>query len=145
MKTTKANQWYLVKADWMVDFEDLTDAEFGQLIRSLYADECPEGSQRVLFKALREEFVRVNEKRTTSLALRKAGSEKANANKAQRALLKSPVEVQRDEKDAHIDNRVYSIEDSSIGNNEYKIEDNEIDYSSLSKKDLSERANLIFQ
>lgn len=140
MKATKANQWFLVKADWMEDFKDLSDADFGNLLRSLYLDECPEGTQKILFKALREEFVRVNEKRTTANELRKAGSEKANANKTQRALLSkqeeaqrdiitSPMEAQRGEINAHIDDRVYGIENrvKEIDNKEYGIDISIID------------------
>jgi hypothetical protein len=124
MKATKANQWFLVKADWMEDFKDLSDADFGNLLRSLYLDECPEGTQKILFKALREEFVRVNEKRTTANELRKAGSEKANANKAQRALLSKLEEAHRGEINAHIDDRVYDIEnrEKEIENKEYNID-----------------------
>lgn len=153
MKATKANQWFLVKADWIEDFKDLSDADFGNLLRSLYLDECPEGTQKILFKALREEFVRVNEKRTTANALRKAGSEKANANKAQRALenrqqvaqrdtITSPMETQRGEKNAHIEDRVYKIEDR-VYQKEDSIEG--IPDSKLTKEELIRKSELIFQ
>lgn len=81
---TKAQEWYLVKKNWMEELEDLTDEQFGSLIRSLYSSEVPEGTQKVIYKALKGEFDRVNENREEGLQKRREASRKGNLIKSQK-------------------------------------------------------------
>ena len=87
---TKAQEWYLVKKNWMQELEDLTDEQFGSLIRSLYSSQCPEGTQKVLYKALKDEFDRVNENREDGLRKRREASKKGNEVKAQSNKVSNP-------------------------------------------------------
>lgn len=88
---TKAQEWYLVKKNWMEELEDLTDEQFGSLIRSLYSSQCPEGTQKVLYKALKDEFDRVNENREEGLKKRREASKLGNEVKAQSKPSQDPV------------------------------------------------------
>ena len=80
---TKAQEWFLVKKNWINELEDLTDEEFGSLIRSLYSSQCPEGTQKIIYKTLIDEFDRVNEKREEGLRKRREASKKGNEVKTQ--------------------------------------------------------------
>jgi len=88
---TKAQEWFLVKKNWMEELEDLTDEQFGSLIRSLYSSQCPEGTQKVLYKALKDEFDRVNENREEGLRKRREASKKGNEVKSQSKQSTNPV------------------------------------------------------
>jgi len=78
-----AQEWFLVKKNWMVEMEELSDEDFGGIIRALYFDSEPVGTQRVLFKTLRDEFNRVNESREETLKLKREASKKGVEAKAQ--------------------------------------------------------------
>ena len=58
----KKKEWFLVKECWMEDFKDLTDAEFGMLIRGLYSNSSTSKSLDMLRKAIQTEFNIVNAK-----------------------------------------------------------------------------------
>ena len=79
---TKAQEWYLVKKNWMEEMADMSDADFGKLIRSLYSGQSPDGTTKIVFNLLKDEFDRVNEKREEGLAKRREASAKGNVIKA---------------------------------------------------------------
>jgi hypothetical protein len=78
----KAQEWFLLKKNWMEDMADLSNEDFGSLVRSLFFDIEPVGTQRILFKTLRDEFNRVNETREETLRLKREGSAKGVEAKA---------------------------------------------------------------
>jgi len=78
-----AQEWFLIKKNWMEEMEELSNEDFGAIIRALYFDGEPVGTQRVLFKTLRDEFNRVNESREETLKLKREASKKGVETKAQ--------------------------------------------------------------
>ena len=87
----KAQEWFLVKKNWIGELEDLTDEQFGSLIRSLYSSQCPEGTQKIIYKTLIDEFDRVNEKREEGLRKRREASKRGNEVKAQSKPSGNPI------------------------------------------------------
>ena len=88
---TKAQEWFLVKKNWMEELEDLTDEQFGSLIRSLYSSQVPEGTQKIVYKTLKDEFDRINEKREDGLKKRREASKKGNLIKSQSKPSGNPI------------------------------------------------------
>lgn len=74
MSKIKAQEWFLFKKNWMDELKDLSNEEFGLLVRSLYTSGKPEGTLRMFFNLLKDEFDRVNEHREGYLAKRRAAS-----------------------------------------------------------------------
>jgi hypothetical protein len=81
--STKAQEWFLVKKNWEDWLLTLTDEQAGQVFKSLYTGDLPEGLIGVLVKSHMEEFIRVNEKREEGLAKRRQASKKGNEIKYQ--------------------------------------------------------------
>ena len=90
---TKAQEWFLVKKNWIEELEDLTDEQFGSLIRSLYSSQCPEGVQKIIYKTLKDEFDRINENREEGLRKRREASKKGNEVKAQSKPSGNPIDA----------------------------------------------------
>ena len=80
---TKAQEWFLVKKNWMEWIEDLSMEQRGELFTALYTGQLPEGLLGTLVKSHMEEFARVNENREEGLAKRREASKKGNAVKYQ--------------------------------------------------------------
>jgi hypothetical protein len=91
MKNTKAQEWFLLKKNWMEELSDLTNEEFGLLVRSLYTSEAPVGHLKTSYKVLVDEFNRVNEAREEGLKKRREGSEKAVQMRTNSSPVVSPV------------------------------------------------------
>lgn len=79
---TKAQEWFLLKKNWMEEMSDLSDANFGKLVRALYAGEVPGGTTKIVYNLLKDEFDRVNDKREEGLAKRREASKKGNLIKS---------------------------------------------------------------
>ena len=77
MNKSKAQEWFLIKKNWMVELKDLSNEEFGLLVRSLYTSGAPEGTLKMIYGLLKDEYDRVNEKREEGLLKRRQGSLKA--------------------------------------------------------------------
>ena len=75
---TKAQEWFLIKKNWMEWIEDLTMEQRGELLTSLFTRQVPEGLLGTLVKSHMEEFDRVNQKREEGLAKRREASKKGN-------------------------------------------------------------------
>jgi hypothetical protein len=60
MKNNKTQSWFLVKDNWMTDLNDLSNEDFGLLIRSLYSQTKPSGLLGTLVSSMQDEFTRVN-------------------------------------------------------------------------------------
>lgn len=90
---TKAQEWFLVKKNWIDWIEDLDMEQRGILLTALYTKQVPEGLLGTLVKSHMEEFDRVNEKREEGLAKRREASKKGNEIKYQSTPSGNPVEV----------------------------------------------------
>ena len=77
MNKSKAQEWFLIKKNWMVELKDLSNEDFGLLVRSLYTSGAPEGTLKMIYGLLKDEYDRVNEKREEGLLKRRQGSLKA--------------------------------------------------------------------
>lgn len=75
---TKAQEWFLLKKNWMDEMSELSNEDFGRLVRSMYYGDTPEGTLKVFYNLLKDEFDRVNEKREEGLAKRREASKKGN-------------------------------------------------------------------
>jgi len=74
----KKREWFLIKDAWMEDFNDLSDAEFGMLVRGLYSNTTTTvKSLDMLRKAIQTEFVIVNEKAKESYETRSSKAKDA--------------------------------------------------------------------
>jgi len=74
----KKREWFLVKDSWMDDFKDLSDAEFGMLIRGLYSNSATSTRNLdMLRKAIQTEFLIVNEKAKESYETRSSKAKDA--------------------------------------------------------------------
>lgn len=134
----------------MENLEDLNDTDFGTLVRSLFYSQCPEGSLRVTYKSLKDEFDRVNENREEGLKKRREASAKANAMKAktspevaQWAPSQLPLNARTQTQTQDIG---YKIEDTNEGNN--MVVEDLIEYipdTKLSREELIQKSQLIFQ
>ena len=80
---TKAQEWFLVKKNWMEWIEDLSMEQRGEFFTALYTSQLPEGLLGILVKSHMEEFARVNENREEGLAKRREASKKGNEVKYQ--------------------------------------------------------------
>ena len=74
MSKTKAQEWFLIKKNWMEELEDLSNEQFGLLVRSLYTSGEPEGILKSIYGVIKDEFDRVNEHREGYLAKRREAS-----------------------------------------------------------------------
>jgi hypothetical protein len=74
---TKAQEWFLLKKNWMEDLNNLSDEDFGRLVRSLFTSGVPQGNLSIIYGLLKDEYDRVNEKREEGLAKRREASAKA--------------------------------------------------------------------
>ena len=74
MNKTKAQEWFLIKKNWMEELKDLSKEEFGTLIYSLFTSEAPEGNLRMIYGLLKDEYDRVNGKREEGLLKRREAS-----------------------------------------------------------------------
>lgn len=79
---TKAQEWFLIKKNWLEWLEELSMEERGQVLTSLYTKQLPEGLLGTLIKSHMDEFDRVNDKREEGLAKRRAASKKGNLIKS---------------------------------------------------------------
>lgn len=61
----------------MEELNNLTDEDFGRLVRSLFTSGVPEGNLSIIYNLLKDEYDRVNEKREEGLAKRREASAKA--------------------------------------------------------------------
>jgi len=66
----------------MDEMSELSNEDFGQLVRSMYYGDIPEGTLKMFYNLLKDEFDRVNEKREEGLAKRRAASKKGNLIKS---------------------------------------------------------------
>ena len=74
MNKLKAQEWFLIKKNWMVELNDLSNEEFGLLVRSLYTSGQPEGTLKMIYGLLKDEYDRVNNKREEGLLKRREAS-----------------------------------------------------------------------
>ena len=74
MNKLKAQEWFLIKKNWMVELNDLSNEEFGLLVRSLYTSGQPEGTLKMIYGLLKDEYDRVNNKREDGLLKRREAS-----------------------------------------------------------------------
>lgn len=75
---TKAQEWFLIKKNWIDWIDELSMEQRGELLTALYTKQLPEGLLGTLVKSHMEEFERVNDKREEGLAKRRAASKKGN-------------------------------------------------------------------
>ena len=76
MNKTKAQEWFLIKKNWMEELKDLSNEEFGLLVRSLFTSGEPEGTLKMIYCLLKDEYDRVNDKREEGLLKRREASVK---------------------------------------------------------------------
>ena len=110
---TKAQEWFLVKKNWIEELEDLTDEQFGSLIRSLYSSQCPEGVQKIIYKTLKDEFDRINENREEGLRKRREASKKGNEVKAQSKPSGAPINA-RTQTHTHTQTNTQTIDKGAL-------------------------------
>jgi len=79
---TKAQEWFLIKKNWIDWIEELTLEQRGELLTSLYTKQLPEGLLGTLVKSHMDEFDRVNDKREEGLSKRREASKKGNLIKS---------------------------------------------------------------
>ena len=70
----KAQEWFLIKKNWMDELKDLSREDFGTLIYCLFTSQAPEGHLKLIYGLLKDEFDRVNEHREGYLAKRREAS-----------------------------------------------------------------------
>lgn len=75
---TQAQEWFLIKKNWIEWLEELSMEERGQVLTSLFTKQLPEGLLGTLIKSHMDEFDRVNNKREEGLAKRREASKKGN-------------------------------------------------------------------
>lgn len=66
----------------MDEMSELSNDQFGELVRSMFYGDIPEGTLKVFYSLLKDEFDRVNEKREEGLAKRRQASKKGNLVKS---------------------------------------------------------------
>lgn len=145
MKKTQMQEWFLLKKNWMEDLKDLSNEDFGLLVRSLFTSGVPEGHLKMIYGLLKDEFDRVNEKREEGLAKRREGSKKAveaRRNNTSHTTSNAPVvtpEVNRTQTqtDTHTDTKTKTM---GINNDLNSLKESE-DYIGLS---WAERAETVF-
>jgi len=76
MNKSKAQEWFLIKKNWMEELKDLSNEEFGLLVRSLFTSGEPEGTLKMIYGLLKDEYDRVNDKREEGLLKRREASVK---------------------------------------------------------------------
>ena len=74
MNGTKAQEWFLIKKNWMEELKDLSNEEFGLLVRSLFTSGEPEGTLKMIYGLLKDEYDRVNANREEGLLKRREAS-----------------------------------------------------------------------
>lgn len=74
---TNTQSWFLVKDNWMTDLNEMSNEEFGLLIRSLYSQIKPPGQLGYLVSSMQDEFDRVNAKSKEAKSIREERSKKA--------------------------------------------------------------------
>jgi predicted transcriptional regulator len=74
---TNTQSWFLVKDNWMTDLSEMSNEEFGLLIRSLYSETKPSGQLGYLVSSMQDEFDRVNAKSKEAKSIREERSKKA--------------------------------------------------------------------
>lgn len=137
----KQKEWFLIKQSWVEDFKDLTDAEFGMLIRGLYSGTCTSvKSLDMLRKAIQSEFDIVNTKAEESY---KARSSKAKDAANARWSKHKELEQERMHKHAQALNNIpkhtqaFDIHAQASLSNANIEEEEDIEYSSINSSNSS--------
>jgi len=74
MNKAKAQEWFLIKKNWMEELKDLSNEDFGLLVRSLFTSGEPEGTLKMIYGLLKDEYGRVNANREEGLLKRREAS-----------------------------------------------------------------------
>lgn len=77
MEKTQTQGWFLLKKNWMKELEDLSNEEFGLLVRNLFNSETPQGHLKMIYGLLKDEFDRVNTRAEQAKEQRQAKAAKA--------------------------------------------------------------------